>query len=142
MSFLRPSLRLLAAHPAAVPATLPARTRLSTTLTGLSVHPAPLPHLLSTYRATLSLLNAFPAAALYRRSVESITQERIALIEQHGMDGTEESINKVETEIGLGCIEEIIVMAEDEHKLAGQMLGWKAYVRVLPHGLAGGMVLI
>lgn len=124
-NFFRATLRALAAHPQAALETLPARTKSTTTLTGLNIHPSPLPHLLSTYHSTLSLLSSMPATALYRRSTEGFTNERIEIIKKFGAGGREEDIERVEGEIGLGCIEEIIVMAEDELKLAGQMMEWK-----------------
>ena len=125
-AFFRSTLRVLAAHPV-TPATIPVRTRVTTTLTGLAIHPTPLPHLLETYASTLAVLQGFPVAAMYRQSVESITKERIEIISKLGnKDGAaEEDIAKAEDAIGLGYVEEIIIMAEAELKLAEQMLELK-----------------
>ena len=122
-TFFRSTLRVLAAVPT-TPATIPARTRVTTTLTGLAIHPTPLPHLLETYASTLAVLQGFPVAALYRQSVESITKERIEIISKlpNKDAATEQEISTVEDAIGLGYVEEIILMAEAELKLAEQML--------------------
>jgi NADH dehydrogenase (ubiquinone) 1 alpha subcomplex subunit 5 len=110
---------------AAAPTHIP-RQRLTTNLTGLAVHPEPLPTLLHTYTSTLSLLSQFPPSAVYRQSVESITKERIAAIEQLGGKGSEQEIEAVEEKIGAGYIEEVLLMAEDELTLTAKMLEWKA----------------
>ena len=132
-AFFRSTLRVLAAVPV-TPATVPVRTRVTTTLTGLAIHPTPVPHLLETYASTLAVLQGFPVAALYRQSVESITKERIEIIAKLGNKdaASEEDIAKVEDAIGLGYVEEIILMAEAELKLAAQMLELKWSVRPTP----------
>lgn len=123
----RHSLRRLAAHPAPTAvAAPPARTRVTTTIHGLAIHHSPFPHLVATYNSTLHLLQSVPEGALYRRSVESIIHERLDIIKKFGGDGAESDITAVEDTIGLGCVEELIVMAESELKLAGKMLEWKA----------------
>lgn len=104
----------------------PARTRTTTLLTGLQVHPAPLPALLKTYSKTLEIVSQMPPSAVYRQSVESITKERIALIEQFRGEGGEKDIEVVEEKIGMGLIEEIVLMAEGEMQLAEKMMEWKA----------------
>jgi NADH dehydrogenase (ubiquinone) 1 alpha subcomplex subunit 5 len=52
----------------------------STGITGLAVHPNPLPELLETYEATLSLLSSLPASSVYRQSVEALTQHKLKLM--------------------------------------------------------------
>ncbi|KAL8283281.1 hypothetical protein RQP46_005691 [Phenoliferia psychrophenolica] len=103
------------------------RTRTTTGLTGLAVHPQPLPSLLSLYSSTLAMVGQMPPSAVYRQSVESITKERIATIEQLGGDGAEASIQAVEAKLGVGLIEEVILMAEGELKLAAKMVEWKSW---------------
>ncbi|GAA5988558.1 hypothetical protein JCM11641_004603 [Rhodosporidiobolus odoratus] len=107
--------------------TLLQRTKLSTGITGINVHPEPLPTLLHTYSSTLSLLQQIPASAVYRQSVESITRERLAAVNQLGGEGTEEQIEAVEGKIGGGLIEELITQAQEELKLTGKMIEWKAW---------------
>lgn len=102
------------------------RTRTSTGLTGLAVHPAPLPVLLSTYSSTLHEVSRMPPSAVYRQSVESITKERIAIIERLGGEGQESDIVNVEAALGAGLIEEVLVQAREELLLAGKILEWKA----------------
>lgn len=120
----RTTSRLLQATP--VTSSPIARTRLTTGLTGLAVHPSPLPALLQTYASTLSLASQMPPSAVYRQAVESITKERIAAIEELGHQGAEKDIEAVEARIGMGLVEELIVMAEGELQLAAKMLEWKA----------------
>lgn len=125
---LRATLRLLAAHPVASIAPLAPRTKLTTTLAGLPIHPSPLPALLSTYSATLALLATIPQSSVYRQSVESITLDRQQIILRFQSEGGEKAIESVETEVGLGCVEELLVMAHDELALVGKMLEWKPLV--------------
>ena len=111
---------------APTPAAAGVRTRTTTGLTGLAVHPKPLPSLLSLYSSTLAMVGQMPPSAVYRQSVESITNERIAAIELLGGDGAEASIQAVEAKLGVGLIEEVILMAEGELKLAASMVEWKS----------------
>ncbi|KAI5479375.1 hypothetical protein MNV49_003709 [Pseudohyphozyma bogoriensis] len=104
-----------------------ARTKLTTGLTGLAVHPNPFPELLKVYSNTLTLVQQIPASAVYRQAVESITTERKAAVELLGGKGSEEDIAAVEEKIGAGVIEEVLVMAEDEYNLATKMIEWKAW---------------
>lgn len=120
----RATSRLLQVTPVASPPI--ARTRLTTGLTGLAVHPAPLPALLQTYASTLALASQMPPSAVYRQAVESITKERIAAIEQLGHEGAEKDIEAVEAKIGMGLVEELLVMADEELQLAAKMIEWKA----------------
>jgi NADH dehydrogenase (ubiquinone) 1 alpha subcomplex subunit 5 len=130
---IRATLRLFASHPTATLTPLAPRTKLTTTLTGLLIHPSPLPALLTTYADTLHLLSTIPATSVYRQSVESITNERKSIIEKFELKfqgvGGEEAIEAVETEVGMGCVEELLVMAKDELVLVGKMLEWKPFVQ-------------
>ncbi|GAA5827262.1 hypothetical protein JCM11251_001198 [Rhodosporidiobolus azoricus] len=103
------------------------RTKLSTGITGIAVHPEPLPALIHNYQSTLSLLEKIPAGAVYRQSAEAITKERLAAVEQLGGEGSEAEIEAVEQKIGHGSVEELIMQAEDELKLAGKAIEWKVW---------------
>lgn len=102
------------------------RTKTTTGITGLAVHPDPLPHLLKTYTATSTILSKMPAGAVYRQSVESIIKERREIVERLQGQNAESDIEAVEGAIDSGLIEEVISQAEDELQLAGKMLDWKA----------------
>ncbi|GAA5888858.1 hypothetical protein JCM6882_002879 [Rhodosporidiobolus microsporus] len=103
------------------------RTKISTGITGIAVHPEPLPALIHNYQSTLSLLEKIPAGAVYRQSAESITKERLAAVQQLGGEGSEADIEAVEQKIGAGFIEEVIMQSEDELKLAGKAVEWKVW---------------
>ncbi|CEQ38788.1 SPOSA6832_00240 [Sporobolomyces salmonicolor] len=123
----RATRRLLQAVPA-VDKTAPSlRSKVSTGITGLSIHPDPLPALVHMYNSTLTLLNQIPASAVYRQSVESITRERLGAVTLAGAQGGETAIEGVERQIGAGLIEEVILQAEGELKLAAKMVEWKAW---------------
>lgn len=121
----RPTLRLLAAAPSQA-ASIPNRSKVTTGIVGLSVHPSPFTALRSTYSSTLSILSKMPPAAVYRQAAEGITTDRLAAIDALGAAGDEAAIEAVERKIGAGQIEEVIAQAEDELSLAGKMLEWKA----------------
>lgn len=123
--FFRATARLFAAAPAQA-ASVPARTKATTGLVGLAVHPAPFAKLRTTYASTLSILSQMPPAAVYRQAAEGITKDRLAAVELLGAAADEAAIEAVELKIGAGQIEEVIAQAEDELSLAGKMLEWKA----------------
>ncbi|KAK4706036.1 NADH dehydrogenase (ubiquinone) 1 alpha subcomplex subunit 5, partial [Phenoliferia sp. Uapishka_3] len=125
--FFRATCILRQAAPAASTAVAGVRTRTTTGLTGLAVHPTPLPSLLSLYGSTLAMVGQMPPSAVYRQSVESITKERIAAIEELGGNGAEANIQAIEEKLGVGLIEEILGMAEGELKLAAQMVEHKCW---------------
>ncbi|KAK4057681.1 hypothetical protein OIO90_001329 [Microbotryomycetes sp. JL221] len=103
------------------------RQKASLPLTGLKVHHDPIPALTGLYKSTLELLQAAPASAVYRQSVESITRDRLATVEQLAGQGTEQDIEAIEERIGAGFIEEVIKQADDELKLAAKLLEVKAW---------------
>ncbi|KAF8314222.1 hypothetical protein DL93DRAFT_2167384 [Clavulina sp. PMI_390] len=99
--------------------------KLSTGITGLEVHPNPIPALAETYRSTLSLVQkSLPEASAYRQSVEALAKARLAIVE--AAEPTN-AIEKVEQEIGQGQIEEVIVAAKSELGLVAKMIEWKAW---------------
>jgi NADH dehydrogenase (ubiquinone) 1 alpha subcomplex subunit 5 len=95
----------------------------TTGITGLAVHPNPLPALTQTYRSTLSVLSSIPSTSVYRQSVEALTKHKLNIVQSANGD-----IAAVEKQLDEGQIEESLDIAEDELKLAQNMLGWKAYV--------------
>lgn len=94
---------------------------MTTGITGLAVHPAPLPHLLQTYKSTLSIVSQLPKESVYRQATQALLEQRTKLVAS-----ANEDVAKVEKEIDEGMIEQVIEMAEDELKLAGKMLEWQA----------------
>lgn len=94
----------------------------TTGITGLSVHQNPLPELTQTYEKTLSALQSIPESSVYRQGVEALTQRKLAVIKAANGD-----IDKVEKELDEGQIEEVLLVAHDELKLAGKMAEWKAW---------------
>ncbi|KDN38572.1 hypothetical protein K437DRAFT_251224 [Tilletiaria anomala UBC 951] len=120
------------------PNSLPRAHRLRTTtgITGLAVHPSPLPALAGIYSSTLSLLKALPENSVYRQSAEAITQHRLAIVQKHSSTpnaaGASESANEdviqaIEQELDSGLIEEVIQQAQHEVSLAAKMIEWKSH---------------
>lgn len=129
----RATRRLLAAAPSAVKEAASLRTKLSTGITGIAVHPEPLSALANSYQSTLKVLEAIPASAVYRQSAEAITRERLDVVKRVGADKADEaSIEQVEQAIGAGIVEELIMQANDELKLAGKMIEFKACACLAP----------
>ncbi|KAF8843952.1 NADH2 dehydrogenase [Paxillus ammoniavirescens] len=94
----------------------------TTGITGLAVHPNPLPALTQTYRSTLSVLSSIPSTSVYRQSVEALTKHKLNIVQSANGD-----VAAVEKQLDEGQIEESLDIAEDELKLAQNMLGWKAW---------------
>ena len=120
---------LAAATKPAVKAAAVPRTKVVTGIAGLDVHPRPLPALAQAYTSTLKVLEQIPAAAVYRQSAEAITKERLAVVQKRDAAGdqeaTEADIEAVEREIDAGLVEELLLQAQDELKLASKMLEYK-----------------
>ncbi|KAF8516214.1 NADH2 dehydrogenase [Hysterangium stoloniferum] len=94
----------------------------STGITGLSVHPNPLPDLRATLQLTLQRLNGIPQHSAYRRATTAIVQNRLDILDRAGED-----VGRVEREIDQGQIEEVIAQAQDELRLVDHMGEWKAW---------------
>lgn len=109
-----------------------ARTKVTTGIAGIDVHPQPLSALHKAYNSTLKMLESMPPAAVYRQSAEAITRERLAVVQRAHEQATEADIEAVEREIDAGLVEELVIQAEEELKLAGKMLEYKPSVREPP----------
>ncbi|KAI0757037.1 NADH2 dehydrogenase [Daedaleopsis nitida] len=101
---------------------LTAVTKRSTGLTGLKVHHDPLPELKKTYEATLQTLSSIPQSSVYRQGTEALTLHKLKVLERTSGD-----VAAAEKELDEGQIEESLDIAQDELKLANQMLEWKAW---------------
>ncbi|KAJ7070991.1 ETC complex I subunit conserved region-domain-containing protein [Mycena amicta] len=96
--------------------------RSSTGLTGLAVHPDPLPALATTYENTLAHLAHIPETSVYRQATEALIQNKLNIVKAAHTD-----VAAVEKGLGEGIIEESLLIAVDELKLAAQMVDWKAW---------------
>jgi NADH dehydrogenase (ubiquinone) 1 alpha subcomplex subunit 5 len=93
----------------------------TTGITGLAVHPNPLPELTKTYESTLTQLSSIPQTSVYRQSVEALTQRKLKIVQ-----GANGDIATVEKQLDEGQIEESLDIASDELSLATKMVEWKA----------------
>lgn len=93
----------------------------TTGITGLAVHPDPIPVLRNTYQSTLKQLAAIPETSVYRQGVEALTQRKLKIVEEANGD-----IATVEKQLDEGQIEESLNIAEDELRLVGKMIVWKS----------------
>ncbi|KAF9241333.1 Ndufa5, NADH-ubiquinone oxidoreductase subunit [Melanogaster broomeanus] len=94
----------------------------TTGITGLAVHPNPLPALAETYQSTLSVLSSIPATSVYRQGVEALTKHKLNIVQSANGD-----IATVEKQLDEGQVEESLDIANDELKVAQNMLEWKAW---------------
>ncbi|KAF8560391.1 NADH2 dehydrogenase [Imleria badia] len=94
----------------------------TTGITGLAVHPNPLPELTETYQTTLSVLSSIPSTSVYRQGVEALTKHKLNIV--RGANG---DIAAVEKQLDEGQVEESLDIAQDELKLVQNMLDWKAW---------------
>ncbi|KAH3674671.1 hypothetical protein WICMUC_003087 [Wickerhamomyces mucosus] len=83
-----------------------------TGITGIQQHPNPRPALIELYRSTIKLLNTFPDQSVYKKSTLEFTTKRLQVVENV------ENISEIEEEIGGGLVEELLIQASDEYKLA------------------------
>ncbi|KAK0523101.1 hypothetical protein OC834_003023 [Tilletia horrida] len=106
------------------------RTKQTTEIFGIDVHPSPLTELRDTYSRTLSTLQALPQGTVYRQATEALTNHRLSVVESalgQGKIVDEDAIKTVEDKLELGQIEEVIMQAHDELGLAAKMIEWKAF---------------
>ncbi|KAG5648025.1 hypothetical protein DXG03_007059 [Asterophora parasitica] len=94
----------------------------TTGITGLAVHPDPLPELTKTYQSTLSVLSTIPQSSVYRQGVEALVNRKLKIVEAANGD-----IAAAESQLNEGQIEEALDIASDELKLAAKMVEWKAW---------------
>lgn len=94
----------------------------STGITGLAVHPNPLPELARTYESTLSILSTIPQTSVYRQGTEALTRHKLTIVQTAKGD-----IRTAESKLNEGQIEESLDIASDELDLARKMAEWKAY---------------
>ncbi|KAJ3036826.1 hypothetical protein HDV00_002379 [Rhizophlyctis rosea] len=102
--------------PAKPPSLIPPQT---TGLVGLEVHHNALPHLSQLYTRILHSVSRIPSTSAYRQSVESLTQQRLNIVQAAA------NAEEAEKQINAGVIEEVIDQAEDELKLILQMNKYK-----------------
>lgn len=92
----------------------------TTGLTGLDSHPNPLPALREAYESTLSRVSSIPKTSVYRQSVEALTRNKLAVAQN------ENTVDRLETQLDEGMIEQSIQIANDELNLMEKMIEWKA----------------
>jgi len=97
----------------------------STGITGLAVHPNPLPELIKTYNSTLSILSTIPTTSVYRQGTEALTRHKLNIVQTANGD-----IGAAEKKLNEGQIEESLEIASDELELAQKMVEWKACVAI------------
>lgn len=95
----------------------------STGITGIPVHPNPLPELTKTYESTLSILSTIPQTSVYRQGTEAFTRQKLNIVQAANGD-----VAAAEKKLNEGQIEESLGIASDELELARKMVEWKAYV--------------
>lgn len=93
-----------------------------TGLTDLQTHPSPKQNLLKVYDHTLALVREkFPTSSVYRTTVENLTNARKAIVE------STDDIESIEQKVGSGLVEEILVQAADEFRLAEDLAEHKIW---------------
>ena len=71
-----------------------------TGITGLLTHPSPRPTLIHLYRSALSKLSAFPESSVYRKSTETLTRQRLQIVESTKPAGYDEWLERVKKTVG------------------------------------------
>lgn len=121
---------------AARSATQDMRSKTSTGIAGLAVHPNPLPELESTYTQTLKVLEHLPPSSVYRQSAAAVTELRLGIVREalekpfSTVSASEQAIERVEAKIDCGLAEELVKQATDEFHLAAKMTEWKPCVHI------------
>jgi len=106
--------------------------RSSTGLTGLTVHPNPLPELTKAYESTLHLLSTIPETSVYRQGVEALTRNKLKIVQEANGD-----IAVVEKKLDEGLIEQALDVAKDELSLVSKIIEWNAWEPLEEKPVAG-----
>ncbi|KAJ7254069.1 hypothetical protein B0H12DRAFT_1202395 [Mycena haematopus] len=77
---------------------------------------------LATYQNTLTTLAQIPSTSVYRQATEALIQKKLDIVKAANAD-----IAAAEKGLDEGVIEESLLIAIDELKLASQMIEWKAW---------------
>ncbi|XP_067345958.1 NADH dehydrogenase [ubiquinone] 1 alpha subcomplex subunit 5 [Channa argus] len=93
----------------------------TTGLVGLAVCQNPHERLRILYTKILGMLQTMPQDAAYRKYTEQLVNERFHHVK------TEPDVEKLETKINCGQIEEVISQAEHELALSRKMSEWKPW---------------
>jgi len=99
----------------------PPYPKTATGLVGLKIQPDWRNKLTSLYEQQLEEVEGIPPDNEYRSSVEQVARIRLDLLKREG------DVFKVEQEIGLGQVEELIQMAEDELRLIPRYKSWRVW---------------
>lgn len=84
-----------------------------TGLTDIYEHPDPRKALIDVYDHTLALIKEkFPPTSVYRTAVENLTQARRKIVQNAS------SNEEIEQSVGSGLVEEILIQAADEFRVA------------------------
>ncbi|RWS02596.1 hypothetical protein B4U79_08707 [Dinothrombium tinctorium] len=92
-----------------------------TGLTGLEVARTPHYTLTQLYLKIKNSLSQMPPDAAYRKYTEKIIDERLKVVQN------EPDVEKIEKKIDCGQVEELIIQAENELRLARKMNEWKPW---------------
>ncbi|KAI9217767.1 ETC complex I subunit conserved region-domain-containing protein [Blastocladiella britannica] len=106
MRFFRPLLQAAKTH---------------TGFTGLMPHPRPHAALTELYESTLTKLQALPADYAYRTATAAVTKQRLALVKEVA------DVSELESKLGEGPIEWVVIQAQAEADLVDKMAQWKAW---------------
>lgn len=93
----------------------------TTGIVGLPVEPNAKAFLISLYSQTLDALEPVPPSSEYRKSVEALVKERLAVVE------SEDELAAIEAKIGGGQVEQLIEQAKDELKLIPTLIAARAF---------------
>lgn len=88
---------------------------------GLSIPDDPRAMLKELYSKTLEAVKDLPEDAAYRVNVEKITNYRLGVVSEN------EDIEKIESSLNIGQVQEIIEQAENELELIPHMAEWKPW---------------
>ncbi|XP_077984936.1 NADH dehydrogenase [ubiquinone] 1 alpha subcomplex subunit 5-like [Glandiceps talaboti] len=103
----------------------------TTGLVGLAVEARPHEKLKILYTKCLAALQVLPQNCAYRQSTETIITDRYNLVK------STPGIEDLETKIGGGQVEEVIVQAESELRLARKMADWQTWEPLVAEAPAG-----
>ena len=93
----------------------------STGIVGVAVEPDAKPILVSLYTKMLADVEPIPASSEYRKTLEGMAKERLAVL------NSTDDLGAIEEGIGCGQVEQLIEHAQDELKLIPTLLAARAF---------------
>ncbi|XP_011331367.1 NADH dehydrogenase [ubiquinone] 1 alpha subcomplex subunit 5 isoform X2 [Ooceraea biroi] len=79
----------------------------------------------TVYKRILRVLEKFPKDSTYRVETEKVVKDRLKIVRENN------DVQTIENKIACGQVEELLLQAKSEMRLAEKMLEWKPWEKLM-----------